>query len=30
MTGAFSTGGTFENEYSLWVEVRDGLVAKVW
>ncbi|MBE1605890.1 nuclear transport factor 2 family protein [Actinopolymorpha pittospori] len=30
MTGSFATGGTFANEYSLWVEVQDGLVVRVW
>jgi ketosteroid isomerase-like protein len=30
MTGTFATGGTFENEYSLWVEVDHGLVTWVW
>lgn len=30
MSGEFSTGGRYENEYSLWLEARDGLVIKVW
>ncbi|MGP4017539.1 nuclear transport factor 2 family protein [Saccharopolyspora sp. 5N708] len=29
MSGELATGGKFENEYSLWVEVNDGLVTKV-
>jgi ketosteroid isomerase-like protein len=30
MSGEFSTGGTYENEYSLWLEAHDGHVTKVW
>jgi ketosteroid isomerase-like protein len=30
MTGSFAAGGTFENQYSLWVEAQDGLVTRVW
>jgi ketosteroid isomerase-like protein len=30
MTGKFANGARFENDYALWVEVKDGLVAKVW
>jgi ketosteroid isomerase-like protein len=30
MTGKFANGAQFENEYALWVEVKDGLVVKVW
>lgn len=30
MTGAFSRGGRFENEYCLWVEAEDGVVIRVW
>ncbi|HET6859712.1 MAG TPA: nuclear transport factor 2 family protein [Streptomyces sp.] len=30
MTGAFSNGAPFENDYTLWVEESDGLVAKAW
>jgi ketosteroid isomerase-like protein len=30
MSGEFATGGTYENEYSLWLEAHDGQVTKVW
>ncbi|TSD40207.1 nuclear transport factor 2 family protein [Rhodococcus sp. KBS0724] len=30
MSGEFSTGGFYENEYSLWLEAIDGWVVRVW
>jgi hypothetical protein len=30
MSGEFATGGTYDNEYSLWLEADHGQVIKVW
>ena len=30
MNAEFPNGGTYENEYTVWVEVVDGEITKVW
>jgi ketosteroid isomerase-like protein len=29
-TALFADGQQYENEYSVWVQVRDGLITRVW
>jgi ketosteroid isomerase-like protein len=30
MTADFPNGADYENEYTVWVEIRDGEIVKVW
>jgi ketosteroid isomerase-like protein len=30
MTAEFPNGADYENEYTVWVEIRDGEIVKVW
>ncbi len=30
LTGQFPNGGAYRNEYSIWVDTRDGQICRVW